>query len=81
MSTTTKTRQQQAPAKQIEKTANRYDCFAVREYEVENQQRAEWSKVGVAWPHADGMGFRIILTSVPCDGKIIVRLHQPKAAE
>ena len=32
----------------------RYDAFAIRNYERENELRAEWSKIGVAFPHHDG---------------------------
>jgi hypothetical protein len=78
----TKTRQpQQAPATSTEKNATRYDCFAVRTYEIDGTEKHEWIKCGVAFPHKDNQGFRIVLAAVPCDGQIVVRVHQPNAAE
>jgi len=78
----TKTRQpQQTPATITEKTATRYDCFAVRAYDLDGTEKHEWIKCGVAFPHKDNQGFRIVLAAMPCDGKIVMRIHQPAAAE
>ena len=59
----------------------RYDAFAIRNYEQENEPRAEWSKIGVAFPHRDGQGFRLLLTAVPVDGQVVIRIRTPKAAD
>ncbi len=57
----------------------RLDAFTVREYEVNGDKKSDWTKVGVAWPHQDGKGFRLVLTAVPLDGIVILRQHEPKA--
>ena len=82
MSTNTKTKPQpQAPATTTETTATRYDCFAVRAYDMDGTEKHEWIKCGVAFPHRDNQGFRIILAAMPCDGQIVVRIHQPTIAD
>ena len=32
-----------------------------------------WLNVGLAFPHADGKGFNIMLQAMPLDGKIVLR--------
>ena len=58
--------------------AARYDAFTVREYETAGEKRSDWTRLGVAFPHSDGKGFNLVLTALPVDGKITVRLHEPK---
>ena len=45
-------------------------------YQVRNRegQKAIWTRIGSAWPHADGSGFNIQLDAVPVDGKITLRI-------
>ena len=57
----------------------RFDAFTVREYEVNGDKKSDWTKVGVAWPHQDGKGYRLVLTAVPLDGIVVLRQHEPKA--
>ena len=57
----------------------RFDAFTVREYEVNGDKKSDWTKVGVAWPHLDGKGYRLVLTAVPLDGIVVLRQHEPKA--
>jgi hypothetical protein len=38
-----------------------------------------WTRVGGAWPHKDGKGFNIQLSSLPLNGRLVVR--EPKAAK
>ena len=35
-------------------------------------------RIGVAFPHKDGKGFDVMLQAVPVDGKVVLRLHEPK---
>jgi hypothetical protein len=60
-------------------TSARLDAFTVREYEQNNEKKSDWSKVGVAFPHQDGKGYRVVLTSLPVDGVLVLRYHEPKA--
>lgn len=57
----------------------RLDAFTVREYEVNGEKKSDWTKVGVAWPHQDQKGFRVVLTAVPLDGVVVLRTVEPKA--
>lgn len=59
--------------------AARFDAFTVREYEQNGEQKNDWTKVGVAFPHSDGKGYRVVLQALPVDGVIVLRLHEPKA--
>lgn len=33
-----------------------------------------WTRIGGAWPHADGQGFNIRIEAVPLDGTIVLRV-------
>ncbi|MBB5048546.1 hypothetical protein HNR60_003313 [Rhodopseudomonas rhenobacensis] len=45
-----------------------------------NGQSAIWTRIGAAWPHANGStGFSIELQAFPVDGRLV--LIEPKAGE
>lgn len=67
-----------AAVAQTAPSANRFDAYSVREYEVAGEKKSDWTKVGVAFPHSDGKGFNVLLQAVPVDGKMVLRLHEPK---
>ena len=56
----------------------RLDAFTVREYEVSGEKKSDWSKIGTCWKHADGKGYRLVLTAVPVDGVVVLRTAEPK---
>jgi hypothetical protein len=68
----TKTSQPDAPA-----TAPRFDAFHIQE----GDEKSYWTKIGAAWPNADGKGYNIVLNCLPIDGKITLRLYEPKPEE
>lgn len=37
-----------------------------------------WTRVGSAWPHADGQGFNVQLDCVPLDGRVTLRVVSDK---
>ncbi len=37
-----------------------------------------WTRVGSAWPHADGRGFTVQLDAVPLDGRVSLRVAADK---
>ena len=37
-----------------------------------------WTRIGSAWPHADGNGFNIQIEVVPLDGRITLRVATEK---
>jgi hypothetical protein len=66
-------------ATQTPAETTRLDAFTVREYKQGEETKSEWSKIGVAFPHADGKGYRVMLQALPVDGVIVLRTHEPKA--
>lgn len=49
-------------------------------YVVEGEgDNAFWTKIGAAWAHQDGKGFNIQLSSLPLNGRLVIR--EPKAAK
>ena len=49
-------------------------------YHVRNREGSEgfWTRIGSAWPHADGNGFNIQIETVPLDGRITLRVASEK---
>ena len=56
----------------------RFDAFTVRTYEAGGEERRDWTRIGVAFPHKDGKGYSLILQALPIDGKVELRIHEPK---
>ena len=44
----------------------------VEEFESASGKGRNWTKVGVAFPHSEGIGFNIELKAFPRDGKLVV---------
>ena len=59
-------------------TPERMDAFTVREFEAGGEKRRDWTRIGVAFQHKDGKGYSLILQALPVDGKVELRLHEPK---
>lgn len=59
----------------------RFDAFTVRTYESGGEERRDWTRIGVAFPHRDGKGYSLILQALPVDGKVELRIHEPKEKE
>ena len=49
-------------------------------YHVRNREGGEgfWTRIGSAWPHADGNGFNIQIETMPLDGRITLRVAVEK---
>ncbi|MGL4465718.1 MAG: hypothetical protein ACRC1K_26505 [Planctomycetia bacterium] len=49
-------------------------------YQVRDRdgQKGIWTRIGSAWPHADGNGFNVQLDVVPLDGRITLRVASDK---
>lgn len=45
-------------------------------YQVRDRegQKGVWTRIGSAWPHADGKGFSVQLDAVPLDGRVSLRV-------
>lgn len=49
-------------------------------YKVTGEGEAtRFVKVGVAFPHKDGLGLALVFDGIPVDGRIAVRKNKPKA--
>ena len=54
-------------------------AFSVRNYEgKDGQGKAHWTDIGAVWTHKDGKGFDLTLLLFPLDGRIVIRLDEPK---
>jgi hypothetical protein len=49
-------------------------------YQVKDREgkKGFWTKLGVAFAHADGQGFNIQLEAVPLDGRLVLRVASEK---
>ena len=45
-------------------------------YHVRDREgkKSVWTRIGSAWPHADGKGFNLQVELVPLDGRISIRV-------
>lgn len=34
---------------------------------------ANWTRIGAAWPHADGNGLNLTMNLLPLDGRVVIR--------
>jgi len=58
----------------------RYDVFVVENYEDSaGEEKSNWSRVGVAFPHKDGDGLNLELRAIPVSGKLVIRRHVAKS--
>lgn len=55
----------------------RFDCFSVREYELNGEKKSAWNRVGVAFENRDG-SFSVLLDSLPLDGKLQIRPYEAR---
>lgn len=67
-----------ATAAQTPINTNRFDAYSVRDYEANGEKKSDWTRIGVAFSHADGKGFNVLLQALPFDGKMVLRVHEPK---
>ena len=57
----------------------RMNAFVTRDYKIGDEQRTDWMRVGSAFPHADGKGFRVVLSATPVDGVLVLREPEDEA--
>jgi hypothetical protein len=53
-------------------------AYSVIEAKEGIDKKARWLEIGAAWPNADGKGFNITLDAVPVNGRITLRVNEPK---
>jgi len=47
------------------------NVFTVEEYESNGKTQKKWTRIGVAFPHKEGLGFSIELKAFPIDGRLV----------
>jgi hypothetical protein len=62
----------------IMSTTPRLDAYSVRKYtdRQSGEERSDWTRVGVAWPHSDGKGLNVHLSAMPVDGVLVLRNYE-----
>lgn len=59
----------------------RYDALIAHEYMAGEEKRTSWTKVGAAFPTADGKGINVELTpNLAVSGRLVLRVYEPKPA-
>ena len=59
----------------------RYDALIAHEYKVGEETRTSWTKIGAAFPTADGKGFNLEITpNISVSGRVVLRQYEPKPA-
>ena len=54
----------------------------VRNYtDKDGTERSHWIDIGGVWPHHDGKGYDMTLAAIPLDGRVVIRLDEPKSAK
>jgi hypothetical protein len=61
-------------------------AYAVRNYEKTKdagviEDASQWNKIGAVFAHQDGKGFDVVLDALPVDGRVVLRLNEPKSAK
>ena len=54
-----------------------HKVFVVEDRSEGEENDAFWTRVGSAWPHKDGKGLNIVLTALPIDGRLVLRVYTP----
>lgn len=55
-------------------TSNRTPSHVAYQVRDREGKKGIWTRIGSAWPHADGNGFNIQIEAVPLDGRISLRV-------
>jgi hypothetical protein len=61
-----------------EATASKAPSHVAYQVRDREGQKGFWTRIGSAWPHADGKGFNVQLDVVPLDGRITLRVATEK---
>jgi hypothetical protein len=54
-------------------------AFIVKSFtDKAGKEKSRWLDIGSVWTHRDGKGFDVNLEALPTDGRIVIRLDEPK---
>jgi hypothetical protein len=63
-------------------TKPRLEVFVVENWKnAEGAEQANWSKIGICFPHKDGKGYNVELQALPVGGKLVIREFEQKPKE
>jgi hypothetical protein len=71
-----RTKMTESKTKPTETKAPSYIAYHVRD---KAGSESYWTRIGAAWPHADGKGLNLVIETVPLDGRITLRIPSEKA--
>jgi hypothetical protein len=79
MNPTTKQRRDNTMSNDSKKPTHR--AFTVKQFkDKDGNDKSRWLEIGSVWTHRDGKGFDVTLEALPTDGRIVIRLDEPKPA-
>lgn len=55
-------------------------AYVVKKFGKAGEEKSRWLQIGSVWTHKDGKGFEVTLDALPADGRIVIRLDEPKPA-
>lgn len=57
-----------------------HSAYTVRDFTKKDTGEVDssWLQIGSAWLHKDGKGFDVVLDALPVNGRVVVRLNEPK---
>ena len=61
-------------AKTNQQTASKAPTHVAYQVRGREDGKGFWTRIGSAWPHADGKGLTVQIDAVPLDGRITLRL-------
>jgi hypothetical protein len=53
-------------------------AYVVVDAKEGTDRKARWIEIGAAWPNEDGKGFNITLDALPPNGRVTLRVNEPK---
>jgi hypothetical protein len=56
-----------------------HTAYAVRNFQRDGEDDSSCSRIGVAFLHRDGKGIDVVLDAVPVNGRVVLRLNEPKS--
>jgi hypothetical protein len=72
------TRTNAAPPKAPSAAPSKAPSHVAYQVRSSEGQKSIWTRIGGAWPHADGQGFNIQLDALPIDGRVTLRIPSEK---
>lgn len=64
------------PSESVLAPDNNLAAYCVYTFGPSGDKQDDWLEIGIAVPHADGHGFRVILQALPFDGRLIFRRRE-----